>query len=176
MNVLFLLPVNRARSRGVARLRAWRVGEWVIWPGQPTIRGEPAIAREDRAAPLYSVAPRGSRTMKQSFASAARLRGGGPILTNGPRTMFRLGSPPPRIVSGQPGRIDPAGRAKTVACAPCWPGRSDCLPQHDAVRHFASGEHAPECDKQLACECDDHFRFARAFDAIGPHSTGAMRC
>ena len=47
------------------------------------IRGEPAIAREDRAATLYSVAPCGSRTMKQSFASAARLRGGGPILVWG---------------------------------------------------------------------------------------------
>ena len=39
--------------------------------------------------------------MKQSFASAARLRGGGPILTNGSMTMFWLGSPPPRIVIGQ---------------------------------------------------------------------------
>ena len=84
------------------------------WPGcSPTIRGEPAIAREDRAATLYSVAPRGSRTMKQSFASAARLRGDGTILTNGSMTMFWLGSPPPRIVSGQPGRTNPAGRAET---------------------------------------------------------------
>jgi hypothetical protein len=38
--------------------------------------------------------------MKQSFASAARLRGGGPILTNGSMTVFRLGSPSPRIVIG----------------------------------------------------------------------------
>jgi len=52
--------------------------------------------------------------MKQSFASAAGLRGSGPILTNGAMTVFRLGSPPPRIVSGQPDRINPAGRAETV--------------------------------------------------------------
>ena len=39
-------------------------------------------------------------TMKQSFASTARLRGSGPILTSGSKTMFRLGSPPPRIVVG----------------------------------------------------------------------------
>ena len=46
--------------------------------------------------------------MKQPFASAARLRGGGPILTNGSMTMFWLGSPPPRIVIGQLGRASPA--------------------------------------------------------------------
>ena len=85
------------------------------WPGcSPTIRGEPATARDDRAATLYSVAPCGSRTMKQSFASAAGLRGSGPILTNGAMTVFRLGSPLPWIVSGQPDRINPAGRAETV--------------------------------------------------------------
>ncbi len=55
--------------------------------------------------------------MKQSFASAARLRGGGPILMYGSMTMLRLGSPPPRIVSGQPGRTNPAGRAKIVILA-----------------------------------------------------------
>jgi hypothetical protein len=37
---------------------------------------------KDRAATLYSVGPGGGRTMKQSFASAARPRGGGPILTS----------------------------------------------------------------------------------------------
>ena len=58
--------------------------------------------------------------MKQSCASAARLRGGGPILTNGSMTVFRLGSPPPRIVSGQPGRIDPAGCAETVCLRPLF--------------------------------------------------------
>jgi hypothetical protein len=52
--------------------------------------------------------------MKQSFASAARLRGGGPILTNGSMTMFRLGSPPPRIVIGQPGKEVFAGCAETL--------------------------------------------------------------
>ena len=53
--------------------------------------------------------------MKQSFASAARLRGGGPILTSGSKTMFRLGSPPPRIVGGQPdGSDDFCRRAKIV--------------------------------------------------------------
>jgi hypothetical protein len=98
------LPPQQGAAGGAAV--AWR---------SPTIRGEPAIARDDRAATLYSVAPtREPRTMKQSFASGARLRGGGPILTNGSMTMFRLGSPPLRIVCGQPGRTDPRGRAETL--------------------------------------------------------------
>jgi hypothetical protein len=37
---------------------------------------------KDRAATLYSVDPSEGRTMKQSFASAARLRDGGPLLTS----------------------------------------------------------------------------------------------
>ena len=39
-------------------------------------------------------------TMMQSCASAAKLRGGGPILQNGGSTMCHCGSPPPRIVNG----------------------------------------------------------------------------
>jgi hypothetical protein len=41
---------------------------------------EPARAREPRAATLYSVGPLEILTMKQPCASAAGLRGGGPIL------------------------------------------------------------------------------------------------
>ena len=40
-------------------------------------------------------------TMKQSFASTARLRGGGPILGTAIKTMAVFGSPPPRIVIGR---------------------------------------------------------------------------
>src|SRR5437899_11822285 len=48
-----------------------------------TIRGEPACgARINRATTLYSVGPR-TQTMMQSCASAAKLRGGGPILCYG---------------------------------------------------------------------------------------------
>ena len=49
--------------------------------------------------------------MKQPAASAARPRGGEPVLANGSTTVFWLGSPPPRIVIGQPSRrLPPAGR------------------------------------------------------------------
>ncbi len=43
------------------------------------IRGEPASAREPRAATLYSVGPVWARTMQQPCASEARLRGSGPF-------------------------------------------------------------------------------------------------
>jgi hypothetical protein len=36
--------------------------------------------------------------MMQACASAAKLRGGGPILDHGIETMVDFGSPPPRIV------------------------------------------------------------------------------
>jgi hypothetical protein len=62
--------------------------------------GSPPWGAEARAANLYSVGPTRDRTMKQTCASAARLRGGGPILTNGSMTMLEIGSPPPRIVIG----------------------------------------------------------------------------
>jgi hypothetical protein len=41
------------------------------------------------------------------------------------------------------------------------------LPQHDAVRDFASGNHAPERDEQLAGKGDDHLRLVRPFDTLG---------
>lgn len=53
---------------------------WSIEAMLRTNRGEPAIGAKDRAATLYSVGPTSDQTMKQPSASAARLRGGGPIL------------------------------------------------------------------------------------------------
>ena len=47
------------------------------------IRGELAIGRRSRATALYSVDPFMDRTMMQSCASSAKLRGGGPILHSG---------------------------------------------------------------------------------------------
>ena len=45
--------------------------------------------------------------MKQSFASATGLRGGGPILADGAKAGVALGLPPPRIVLGvdHPNRV-----------------------------------------------------------------------
>jgi hypothetical protein len=59
-----------------------------LWTGQGSVveriknepRGACHPARSDALQTCIRLGPRGTRTMKQSFASAARLRGGGPIL------------------------------------------------------------------------------------------------
>ena len=111
-------PIHRLRCRSTFH----ESGGLGLWMGRCSVverienepRGACDRARSDALQTCIRLGPRGTRTMKQSFASAARLRGGGPILTNGSMTMFRLGSPPPRIVSGQLGRTNPAGRAETL--------------------------------------------------------------
>jgi hypothetical protein len=51
--------------------------------------------------------------MMQACASAAKLRGGGPILDHGIETMVDFGSPPPRIVRPVCGEAD--GRPKLAS-------------------------------------------------------------
>src|SRR5258705_2266580 len=65
-------------------------------------------ARINRATTLSSVGPR-TRTMMQPCASAAKLRGGGPILPLGMTAMSHLGTPPPRTVIGDPSQADGLG-------------------------------------------------------------------
>ena len=61
--------------------------------------------------------------MMQSYASAAKLRSGGPILPLGMTAMSHLGTPPPRTVIGDPSQADGPGRncrvpsATSVHCA-----------------------------------------------------------
>ena len=64
--------------------------------------GELALWRGSSRHKLVSGGPVGIRTMMQPCASAARLRGGGPILQRGMRAIARPGSPPPRIVIASP--------------------------------------------------------------------------
>src|SRR3954471_10925203 len=56
-----------------------------------TIRGELAIGRGSSRHTLVFGRSRGGLTMMQSCASAAKLRGGGPILRNGVTTMVGFG-------------------------------------------------------------------------------------
>jgi hypothetical protein len=109
-----------------------------------TIRGESFRARISRATTLYSVGPR-TRTMMQSYASAAKLRSGGPILLFGigePRK--HAGTPAPRTVIGDPAPADGPGRN-------CWVPfgdlRSLCRPQNDAVRHHTLPHETPQGDQ-----------------------------
>src|SRR5262249_35569982 len=62
----------------------------------------PRGARHQARAPRHKlVFGRSARiaTMMQSCASAAKLRGGGPILRRGGKTKSQVGLPPPRSVS-----------------------------------------------------------------------------
>ncbi len=60
--------------------------------------GRSAAGAEARATTLYSLGPVETRTMMRSCASAAKLRGGGPLLFLGMKAMGMSGLPPPRIV------------------------------------------------------------------------------
>ena len=77
--------------------------------------GSSAAGVEARATTLYSVGSVETRTMMQSCVSAAKLRGGGPILFLGMKAMGISGLPPPRIVR-------PA-RARLCACRAACRGR-----------------------------------------------------
>ena len=57
-----------------------------------------------------------TRSMMQSYASAAKLRGGGPILCGGIKAMPGYGAPPPRTVIGDLSQY--ADRAETVRSVP----------------------------------------------------------
>ena len=56
----------------------------------------------DRAAALYSVGSGDPQPLMQCCASAAKLRGGGPILDRGIEAKVKHGTPPPRTVIGDP--------------------------------------------------------------------------
>src|SRR5260221_4552282 len=61
-------------------LGLWMGRGSVVEPIENEPRGACDRARSDPLQTCIPLGPRGTRTMKQSFASAARLRGGGPIL------------------------------------------------------------------------------------------------
>jgi hypothetical protein len=46
--------------------------------------------------------------------------------------------------------------------------RSGGWPQHNAMRDFTDGNHAPEGDEQLAGKGNDHFRLACTAGSLGP--------
>ncbi len=56
----------------------------------------------------------------------------------------------------------------SVFCTRYFAQQSGCWPQHDTVRNFTGGDHAPEGDQQLTGEGDDHLRLACAIRSLGP--------
>src|SRR5512146_171993 len=107
-----------------------------------------------------------TRTMMQRCASAAKLRGGGPILKDGIKAMAACGTPPPRTVIGDPSRC--RDRAETInVLEPTLP--SVCRTQNDALGHDAIARESPQGDQQLASQGDDHL-LARAAGVPGARS------
>src|SRR4051812_33249599 len=80
---------------------AWcRVSSSISWPeARSSLRDGPRGARHHARTSRHRLVfgrPEGIPTMMQSSASAAKLRGGGPILNRGARAMRNAGVPPPR--------------------------------------------------------------------------------
>ena len=78
--------------------------------------------------------------MKQTCASATRLRGGGPILTHGSMTTSQIGSPPPRIVIGSEARLlDQACRNRVLSLPDYGADQADCrsLDNTEEILRFA---------------------------------------
>src|SRR6266852_3050995 len=120
-------------------------------------RGARFRARINRATTLYSVGPR-TRTMMQPCASAAKLRGGGPILPLGMTAMSHLGTPSPRdpATSNRHRRPVTSGRTGPKLSGVFSDLRSLRRAQYDAVRHHALPHQPPQGDQKLARQGHDH--------------------
>jgi len=126
--------------------------------------GSPPLgAKASRRNLVFGWIPHWIRTMKQSFASAARLRGAAPSsIRHRSQVSVRVNRP---LGSSSTARRDSAIGRRTKHFRPT---RSGCLAQRDACWDFASGDHAPERDEQLPCERHNHCRLARALRTLGP--------
>ena len=81
--------------------------------------------------------------MMQSCASAAKLRGGGPILCYGviSRAVYRVTATSNRLI-GYRHKLDGLGLLRRA--------------QNDAVRHYALSHEPPQGDQKLARQGHDH--------------------
>jgi hypothetical protein len=118
---LLLSPIHHATHCSWRSVSGSNPDQLSLTLSSQTNRGEPARARDPRAATLYSVGPAWVRTMKQPCASVAGLRGSGPILTSVLQPDHgNTRVPPPRIVLSVPSRE--RGRApKLCSCLPLFP-------------------------------------------------------
>src|SRR3954453_9711338 len=100
-------------------------------------------------------------TMMQSCASAAKLRGGGPILRNGATPWSASGD---RHL-GSSAETDDVLFVRAPRTCPVRILPSRCS-QNDASRHLARGHHSPQCDQQLSREGHDQ-GLARVTTGVG---------
>ena len=118
-----------------------------VWCGRDDDqRGARFRARFDRATTLYPVGPR-TQTMMQSYASAAKLRSGGPILPVGTRAKGHAGIPPPRTVIGASSQADGRDRNCGGAFSVL---HSLCRTQNNAVWYNALPHKPPQSKQCLA--------------------------
>src|ERR1700760_2909461 len=133
-------------------------------------RGEPAVWHARlRVAPLYSVGP------VLGPDHEAIIRFGGKAPRQRAHSNERFDDRVPARVTTTSDRDRPTRQRRLpwraeILCA--WAGyrgkRSGGWPQHNAMRDFTGGDHAPEGDEQLAGECHDHLRLARSAGSLGP--------
>jgi hypothetical protein len=133
------------------------------------IRGEPAIGHEQSRAnhACIRLNPYRVPTMKQSYASAGKAPRRRVHSPSGIAAIAVYGLPPPRIVIGY--RASSAVRCRTLfvlSLQYCSRRR----PQLDTVRYLTGRGQAPQRYQQLARQCHDHCRLARAARPLGPRA------
>src|SRR3974377_2414981 len=91
-----------------------------------------------------------TRTMMHACASAARLRGGGPILNGGIEARDKRGTPPPRTVIASPSRTSGREGSHNLDDNVSGFRRSCSGTQPHTFGHDTVAREAPERDQQLA--------------------------
>src|SRR6516165_4280060 len=113
----------------------------------------------------------GVQTMKQSYASAGKAPRRRVHSPSGIAAIAVCGLPPPRIVIGYPAHQMQSGTRTLLVLSRSF--KSVCSrrrPQLDTVRHLTDRDQAPQRDQQLARQCHDHRRLARAARPLGPRA------
>jgi hypothetical protein len=134
------------------------------------IRGEPAIGHEQSRANHACIRLNPCRvpTMKQSYASAGKAPRRRVHSPSGIAAIAVYGLPPPRIVIGY--RALSAVRAEPCLSFLVLQYCSRRRPQLDTVRYLTGRGQAPQRYQQLARQCHDHCRLARAARPLGPRA------
>src|SRR6266480_1306493 len=168
----FFHPDRTFPSPSRARARRQAARDRVV--GRAMIRGEPAIGREQSREPrLYSVEP----TWGLDHEAVIRFCGQGSEAA-GPFSQRHCSHSRIRIAATSDRHRLP-GSSNAVRCRTLFVlSRSRVLleccsrrrPQLDTVRHLTGRDQTPQRYQQLARQCHDHCRLARAARTLGPRA------
>jgi hypothetical protein len=92
--------------------------------------------------------------MMQSCASATKLRGGGPILNRGSKTMSNIGLPSPQLVIC--GLVSTGEQTAESQSSLPTGNSSRRRPKEQTCRRLAGGRQPPKCNEELASKRHDH--------------------